>query len=360
MDIDHIHFYVEDAQQWRGWFVEIGFAAVGTQVDPHTRTEIVQSNGIYFALSSALSQRSPVAQFLDLQPAGVADLALRVENLPAVLEQSIAAGAKLVRPIQTYITEQGQLQLAQIQGWGNLRHTLVQRTGSTPLLPGLELRQANQTTSLLQQIDHCVLNVANPDLSVAIAWYEKVLGLRGDRSFAIQTQRSALHSQVLVHPHGSVQFPINEPASPSSQIQEFLDINRGPGIQHLALSTDNIVMAIANLRQSGLKFLEIPASYYQHLRQRLPKIPALDLGALEEQQILVDWYPEQPQRVLLQAFTQPIFAQPTFFLEVIERRSQAEGFGEGNFLALFEAIEREQIKRGSLVNPVQNDESSPK
>jgi 4-hydroxyphenylpyruvate dioxygenase len=348
MDIDHIHFYIEDAQQWRDWFIGIGFAAVGSQINPHTRTEVVQSNHIYFALSSPLSQDSPVAQSLGMQPAGVADLALRVEDLPAMLEQAIAAGVKLVEPIQTHITEQGELKLAQIQGWGNLRHTLVQRTGSTPLLPGLELMQTDQPAALLNQIDHCVLNVANPDLSAAIAWYEKVLGLRGDRRFAIQTQRSALHSQVLVHPHGSIQFPINEPASPSSQIQEFLDINRGSGIQHLALSTGSIVVAIANLRQSGLKFLDIPASYYQNLRQRLPKIPALDLVALEQQQILVDWHSEQPQRVLLQAFSQPIFAQPTFFLEVIERRSQAEGFGEGNFLALFEAIEREQIKRGSL------------
>ncbi|MBW4551477.1 MAG: 4-hydroxyphenylpyruvate dioxygenase [Aphanocapsa sp. GSE-SYN-MK-11-07L] len=348
MDIDHIHFYVEDAQRWRDWFSEIGFAAVGTQITPHTRTEIVHIGDIYFALSSPLSQHSPVAQFLDVQAVGVTDLALRVADLPVILNQAIAAGAKLLQPLQVETTERGELKLAQIQGWGNLRHTLVQRTGSTPLLPGLELVQTDQAAALIQHIDHCVLNVANPDLPVAIAWYEKVLGLRGDRSFAIQTQRSALRSQVLVHPQGSVQFPINEPASPSSQIQEFLNINRGSGIQHIALRTNNIVAAIADLRQRGLQFLKTPASYYQNLRQRLPEKLLLDLKILEEQQILVDWHPEQPQRLLLQIFTEPIFAQPTFFLEIIERRSQAEGFGEGNFLALFEAIEREQIKRGSL------------
>jgi 4-hydroxyphenylpyruvate dioxygenase len=147
-----------------------------------------------------------------------------------------------------------------------------------------------------------------------------------------------------------VQFPINEPTSANSQIQEFLDVNQGPGIQHIALQTPQIVKAIAQLRHRGLSFLPIPSTYYTQLRTQHQGLP-LSTAELEEiaaQEILVDWHNEASQALLLQTFTQPIFEQPTFFFELIERRQEAQGFGEGNFRALFEAIEREQLKRGSL------------
>jgi 4-hydroxyphenylpyruvate dioxygenase len=357
MEIDHVHFYVENARQTRDWFVNtLGFSNRGNLKNSHTWTEIVQSGSIYFAFSAALGQNSPVTDFLGLQAPGVADLALRVTDLNLALEEAIAAGAKLLQPIQIYSDPQGELRIAKIQGWGRLHHSLIQRQGTSPLLPvsaqnpWIKVADISPEGTLLQHIDHVVLNVAEPDLSVAIAWYEKVLGFRSDRSFAIQTQRSGLRSQVLLHPQGSARFPINEPASADSQIQEFLDINGGPGIQHIALGTPNILAAIPQLRQRGVRFLEIPAAYYQNLSQRLPNLPVLlDLVSLATQQILVDWQPESPEAVLLQIFTQPIFEQPTFFLEVIERRLQAQGFGEGNFLALFEAMEREQIKRSGLI-----------
>lgn len=356
MDIDHVHFYVEDARLTRDWFVNtLGFSGIGSHESKHTCIEVVQSGSIYFVLSSALNQYSPVAQFLSLQAPGVADLALRVANLDDVLDQAIAAGAKVLQPIRTYADHQGQLRVAKIQGWGRLQHSLIERLGITPLLFGSHPKLLPSVPdfsilgSLFQRIDHVVLNVAERDLAVAIAWYVRILGLQSDRSFAIKTERTALRSRVLVHPHGSVQFPINEPASADSQIQEFLDINRGPGIQHIALATTNILSAIAQLRQSGVRFLDTPPAYYQNLSQRLPNLPiSVDLEPLALHQILVDWQPERPEAVLLQIFTQPIFHQPTFFLEVIERRLQAQGFGEGNFLALFEAMEQEQIKRGSL------------
>jgi 4-hydroxyphenylpyruvate dioxygenase len=197
-------------------------------------------------------------------------------------------------------------------------------------------------------IDHIVLNVEHQTLNTAVRWYQAVLGFHANGWFDIKTDRSALRSQVLVHPQGSAQFPINEPASSGSQIQEFLAANRGPGIQHLALGTLNIVATITHLRQQGLSFLKVPHSYYTQLNQSCPpETPPLDWQAIEQQQILVDL--RNPTGILMQAFTHPIFGEPTFFLELIERRSQAQGFGEGNFLALFEAIEREQLKRGSLV-----------
>ncbi|HEY9645050.1 MAG TPA: VOC family protein, partial [Chroococcidiopsis sp.] len=200
-------------------------------------------------------------------------------------------------------------------------------------------------------IDHAVLNVAAGDLSTAIAWYENAFGFRRQQGFTIQTAYSGLSSQVLVHPQGHAQLPINEPISPSSQIQEFLDCNRGPGIQHVALKTDNSLRAIADLRQRGLRFLPVPPTYYGQLRQRADFwLSELQWQAIAAQQLLIDWQPHS-QALLLQAFTQPIFAIPTFFFELIERRpcqltqNPAQGFGEGNFRALFEAVEREQRKR---------------
>ncbi len=187
------------------------------------------------------------------------------------------------------------------------------------------------------------------DLERAVAWYEEVLDFQPQQAFKIKTDRSALHSRVMLSRNGGVQLPINEPASAHSQIQEFLDVNGGAGVQHIALQTPNIVDAIALFRACGLSLLPVPQTYYSQLKQR-KKLPlsTLELEALARQEILVDWKEDTKKAVLLQIFTQPIFTQPTFFFEFIERRFQAQGFGEGNFQALFEAIEKEQIKRGSL------------
>jgi 4-hydroxyphenylpyruvate dioxygenase len=233
------------------------------------------------------------------------------------------------------------------QGWGELRHSLVPM--AEPDDPG--------ETGGIQAIDHVVLNVAKGELGAAIAFYEKAFGFERQQSFVIRTDRSALCSQVLVHPQGNVQLPINEPATAGSQIQEFLDLNRGAGIQHLALRTAGIVEAIARFRQRGLAFLTVPDCYYEALRQRPGfALAAAEWEAIARQEILVDWQTDCSDALLLQAFTQPIFAQPTFFFELIERRTYwtgeaydvAAGFGAANFQALFEAMEREQMKRGSL------------
>jgi 4-hydroxyphenylpyruvate dioxygenase len=351
MNIDHVHFYVEDVWQWQKWLGhKFRFHLIDCCPSSHILTVIVGTPTIQFRLSSPLSDNSPVAQYLRLHPPGVADLAFRVEDLAAIVRQANQAGAKLLQPIQTRFSNGKIQQTAQIQGWEDLQHTLIQGEAIQTSLPAHLLND-------WIGIDHVVLNVAKGDLDRAIDWYERALGLQRRQSFAIQTEYSALCSQVLTHPNGSVQFPINQPASSSSQIQEFLDVNRGAGIQHIALRTAAILPTIASLRQQGVKFLPVPQHYYQQLRQRSGfELTFAEWQAIAEQEVLVDWQPQIPQAVLLQAFTQPIFEQPTFFFELIERRSYqaeqglkvAEGFGEGNFRALFEAIEREQIKRGSL------------
>ncbi len=351
MNIDHVHFYVEDAWQWQKWLTQkFRFQAIDSCLSPHTLTLLVGTPTIQFRFSSPLSASSPVADYLQVHPPGVADLAFRVGDLAATVQQATQAGAALLQPIHPQFRSGKGQQTAQIQGWGDLRHTLIGEAAEPAHLP------PDSLTDWIG-IDHVVLNVAKGDLDRAISWYETVLGFQRRQSFAIQTEYSALCSQVLTHPNGSVQFPINQPASSSSQIQEFLDVNRGAGIQHIALRTAAILPTIAHLRQQEVRFLSVPQHYYQQLRQRSGfKLTFAEWQAIAQQEVLVDWQPHIPQAVLLQAFTQPIFEQPTFFFELIERRSYqaeqglkvAEGFGEGNFRALFEAIEREQIKRGSL------------
>ena len=416
MKIDHIHFYVKDAQASRDWFVNhMGFHALVSGTSHDTYTTVVKSGAIYIVLSSPLSAASPIAQFLSLHPPGVADIAFVVSDLESVMEKAVANGAKVLQPIQQQPLAQGGWKWSKIAAWGSLSHTLIEesfvatlpfvnvgdgvtqeiatrevqrshqrstglssellplcdRIDTIPLVPEFsgsdvtseffnptestelsasDLRLAIADSGLFNGIDHVVLNVASGELEKALNWYEKVLGFQRKQAFTIQTERSGLHSQVMIHPDSGVQFPVNEPTSTNSQIQEFLDVNRGPGIQHIALQTPRIVQAIARLRHLGLSFLSIPPSYYSQLQLNQPTLPvsASELEEIAAQQILVDWQDESSKALLLQTFTQPIFEEPTFFFELIERRQQAQGFGEGNFRALFEAIEREQLKRGSL------------
>jgi 4-hydroxyphenylpyruvate dioxygenase len=344
MNIDHVHFYVEDARFWRDWFVQVlGFEVVSrplSPANPHTQQEVVQSGAIIFRISSALTPESPVAQYLRQHPPGVVDVAFQVEDVGAAIVRALNANAKVLQPLDAAGS-------CQILGWGNLRHTLVEAQPVAPI----------GVSSLLTDIDHIVLNVAKGELEPAITFYEQVFGFQRQQSFAIRTERSALCSQVLMHPLSPIKFPINEPATATSQIQEFLDLNGGAGIQHLALKTAGIIEAIAQFRQRGLAFLQVPFSYYEQLRQRDGfQLTEAEWRSIAAQEILVDWQLDQAQALLLQTFTQPVFSQPTFFFELIERRrcwvegqeKTAQGFGEANFQALFEAIEREQMKRGTL------------
>lgn len=383
MKIARVHFYVENATVWRDWFVyRLGFQAGATSECSNTRTEVVSSGSIVFQLSSPISPDSPVAAFLQKYPEGVADLAFYVEDIEAILTKAVRYGAEILQPLQQTLQGKGYLKWATISAWGSLSHTLIEVKGQRGKGAGgaevistksslaslsspshLVTCSPAQSPVLFTSIDHVVLNVAAGDLEPAIAWYENILGFQPQQDFKIQTERSALRSRVMFHPSDRVQLPINEPVGANSQIQEFLDINRGAGVQHIALQASNLVPAIARLRSAGIPFLAVPSSYYTELQKRhqLPLTPA-QLQQIAEQQILVDWQHDgvstngETPPLLLQIFTKPIFSQPTFFFELIERREGkikgeiklAQGFGEGNFRALFEAIEREQIKRGSL------------
>ncbi len=369
MRIDHIHFYVEDASVWRDWFAHhLGFQSVTTHNNSsHTWTEAVTSNSINFVFSSPLLPTSPVATFLAQHPPGVADVAFVVEDIRATMTLAQANGAKILQPIQQSQQGDNYYKWGKISAWGSLTHTLIERPSPTikhrhnPRNESNVAIKANplQLFPIFHAIDHIVLNVEAGNLPSVVAWYQKIFHLQPQQIFNIQTERSALRSQVLVSPQGNVQFPINQPTTANSQIQEFLDVNRGAGVQHIALQTSNVIQAIAQSRYRGLSFLPVPQTYYSQLKQRPGfSLSPEELQVIAQQEILVDWHPETPQALLLQIFTQHIFGQPTFFLELIERRFQAPGFGEGNFQALFAAMEAEQIKRGSLTESGSNNLSN--
>lgn len=364
-NIDYIHFYVPDAQKWQNWLTKVmGLRAIASGNDGNTHTEVVGNhNGkIIFILSSPLTANSPVTRYFSKHPSGVADVAFRVDNVAETVESAKAYGATLLHPIDDYITPNAHLKWCRILGKSGLIHTLIERQGQSLVFPYDELKSVSDfscSSENFEEIDHVVLNVPQGELSSTVAWYEKVFGFERQQNFEIQTTNSGLSSQVLKHPPTGIQMPINEPSSRNSQIQEFIDFNRGAGVQHIALKTKQITNVIMALQQAGLSFLEVPQTYYEQLETNGVEVnfSPQEWERIKQNKILVDLEEKDPQNSLLskakyplflQIFTLPIFEKPTFFFEMIERRDEASGFGEGNFQALFEAIEQEQEKRGSL------------
>ena len=357
MHFHHLHFYVENVTFWRRWFIDkmsflplreecaLKSQATNNHTDPYE--SLIQGN-VEIRLSgregTAILGENPseVGDYLRNHPSGLADVGFSSDRFDQVVNHAIAHGATLTKPIHR--NQRGQRQ-CQFQGWADLRHTLVEITEPAHIDP----------TSLLQTIDHVVINVPKGELMAATDWYRQIFSLNYGQRFDINTASSGLCSQVLVHRDGSLQLPLNEPSSENSQIQEFLQHNRGAGVQHVALRSHHAVEAIARFKHQGLELIDVPDNYYEKLSLKAD-CPLRDLSAVSRQQLLVDWAEGGEQGMLLQTFTKPIFTEPTFFFEIIERGGYlkngkpevAQGFGEGNFQALFEAIERSQIERGSL------------
>ncbi len=350
MYIDHIHFYVEDARNWSHWFQSnLDFQSLGTETNQHTHTEIVGSGMVQFRLSSPLNNHSPVADFLQSHPPGVVDIALVVDDLEGIMARLAIYGGKIYQDIQEIQNTQ-EIRSTKIGSWGTLSHTLLEKPSlykhTSQNLERSSSLPFSKKSSPYIGIDHLVLNVPSGELAQAVQWYQQVFQLQPQQEFSIATDNSGLYSQVMLDPQTGFQLPINEPTSANSQIQEFLDLNHGAGIQHIALQVHNITELVAQLRGRGVDFLPTNPDYYQELRKRGSiALGSQELAAVTSQEILVDWEAESPESLLLQIFTQPIFSQPTFFFELIERRSHAQGFGAGNFRALFTAMEQEQHQR---------------
>ncbi|MEX1188013.1 MAG: 4-hydroxyphenylpyruvate dioxygenase, partial [Bacteroidia bacterium] len=259
--------------------------------------------------------------------------------------------AKQARPLEVLKDENGEVRTSAIYTYGETIHTFVERKNyKGPFMPGFVKAESLFEVKPvgLKYVDHCVGNVGWGEMNTWVKFYEEVLGFRVIISFDdqdISTEYSALMSKVVANSNEFVKFPINEPAEgkKKSQIEEYLDFYNGPGVQHMAVATDNILETVAELRKRGIEFLQVPDTYYDDLLDRVGNIEE-DFEEVRRLNILID---RDDQGYLLQLFTKPVQDRPTLFFEIIQRRG-ARAFGKGNFKALFEAIEREQERRGTL------------
>jgi 4-hydroxyphenylpyruvate dioxygenase len=347
--IDHIEFIVDHADQWRDYFMKdygmaprsYGDTASGVE---GRRAHVVGQGRINFLIAEPAGsgeKADELREHLEKHGNGVKDVAFRVADADAALSEAEARGATVVRPIEDNEHFRG----GSIAAYGDTIHSFIQRKGGE-FAPGYKSVAGGMEDGDIHfaMIDHVVANVEHMDEWVE--YYSRIFGFETKMHFDINTGRSALMSKVVGSEDGYIKMPINEPSSKNSQIQEFLDEYRGPGVQHIALLTPNIMATIHEMRKQGVEFLDVPDSYYdEELQKRIGEIEE-DVNELHKLKILVDR--DRADGYLLQLFTQCVFNRPTLFFEVIQRRGNSLGFGEGNFKALFEAIEREQKRRGSL------------
>ncbi len=283
---------------------------------------------------------------------GVIDLAITVPSAQAAYEYAVGHGARGIDEPEIFEDDDGKVVLASVATFGDTRHTLVERSGyAGPYLPGYAAADPLVWPApgpFFNQIDHCVGNVELGKMDEWVGFYKQVMGFTNMKEFVgddIATEYSALMSKVVADGSRKVKFPINEPAAGKrkSQIDEYLEFYGGPGVQHIALATDDIVAAVRGMRAVGVDFLATPDSYYDALGEWVGET-RVPLDELRELRILAD---RDEDGYLLQIFTKPVQDRPTVFFELIERHG-SQGFGKGNFKALFEAIEREQARRGNL------------
>ncbi|MDB4899156.1 MAG: 4-hydroxyphenylpyruvate dioxygenase [Gemmatimonadetes bacterium] len=358
---DYIEFYVGNARQASHYYrAAFGFQLVGYR-GPETGTRdrasyLLQQDKIRFVLTTAIRpEASPeakkIADHVFNHGDGVRDLALWVDDARDAYDKAIARGAVRVQEPTVYTDEQGEVVIAAIKIYGETIHSLVERKNYRGLfLPGfVPVAPHYSPPSVgLRYVDHCVGNVELGKMNYWVDWYAKVMGFRNLLTFddkTISTEYSSLMSKVMANGNDRIKFPINEPASGKrkSQIDEYLEFYKGPGVQHMALATDDIIKTVTTLRDRGVEFLSVPTTYYDDLQKRVGRIEE-DVDSLAELGILID---RDPDGYLLQIFTRPVEDRPTVFYEIIQRKG-AKSFGAGNFKALFEAIEREQGLRGNL------------
>jgi 4-hydroxyphenylpyruvate dioxygenase len=358
--IDHIKFFVGNARQSAYFyrnaygFDVVAYAGLETKVK-HEAGYVVKQGGITFVLISPLRANHPDASRLILHGDGVSDVALQVDDVRHAYNLAVERGAVGVVGPRAVEDQYGVYEYATIRAYGDTTHTFVNRDrykgafspGFDPIDPSRYSKTSYHDTGLLA-IDHVVGNVEEGKMNEWVEFYRKVLGFEQLMSFDdkdISTEYSALMSKVVQSGRGRIKFPINEPAvgRRKSQIDEYLDFNAGPGVQHIALATNDIVKTVRQLRENDVSFLRVPATYYDSISARVGSIKE-NFDDLAELGILVD---RDDEGYMLQIFTKPVQDRPTLFFEIIQREG-SKSFGKGNFKALFEAIEREQAIRGTL------------
>jgi 4-hydroxyphenylpyruvate dioxygenase len=354
--IDHIRFAVGNARQAAHFYS----TALGMRVTSYSGPEIgerdvasyvLESGSARFVLSGEIHEGTWVGESVRRHGDGVVDVALRVPDAARAFEHAVSRGARPLAEPDIVEDDTGKVVLAAIATYGETRHTLVERPAySGAFLPGYAAREplVEPGKRLFQAVDHVVGNVELGHMDEWVGFYQRVMGFTNMKEFVgddIATEYSALMSKVVADGSRKVKFPLNEPAVSrrKSQIDEYLEFYGGPGVQHIALSTGDIVGAVEAMRAHGIQFLETPDSYYDALGEWVgdTRVP---IDVLRANRILAD---RDEDGYLLQIFTKPVEDRPTVFFELIERHGSM-GFGKGNFKALFEAIEREQERRGNL------------
>ncbi|HEX4169261.1 MAG TPA: 4-hydroxyphenylpyruvate dioxygenase [Bryobacteraceae bacterium] len=353
---DHIEFYVGNAKQAAYFYrAAWGFSLVAYR-GPETGTRdrvsyVLEQNKIRFVLTTALTPGGDIAEHVFKHGDGVKSIGLQVPDAQSAWEETTARGAVSAQRPSIEKDAQGEVKLSSIQLYGDTVHTFVERGSySGAFLPGFV--QAPGPDALargtgLLYVDHMVGNVGWGEMNTWVRFYQDVMGFRMFKHFDdedISTEYSALMSKVMTNGNEKIRFPINEPAKGKrkSQIEEYLDFYGGPGIQHIAMATQDIVETVTRLTAQGIEFLQVPTTYYENLTGRVGKIDE-PVDQLAKLGILVD---RDNDGYMLQIFTKPVEDRPTVFFEIIQRKG-SRSFGKGNFKALFEAIEREQERRGN-------------
>ncbi len=353
---DYVEFYVGNARQ-AAYFYRAAFgmklvAYAGPETGLRDRASyVVQQEKIRLVLTTPLRPGNAIADHIARHGDGVKDIALWVDDAVSAWRETTRRGARSVREPWVLKDDHGSVRMASIATYGDTVHTFVERKDyDGPFLPGFEAVKHDHVVRPvgLKHIDHIVGNVGWNEMNAFVDFYRDVMGFEMYQSFDdkdISTEYSALMSKVMSNGNGRVKFPINEPAEgrKKSQIEEYLEFHNGPGAQHLALATDDILTTVSKLREQGIEFLRVPDSYYAELEARVGNIDE-PIEELKKLNLLVD---RDEEGYLLQIFTRPVEDRPTVFFEIIQRKG-GRSFGKGNFKALFEAVEREQGMRGNL------------
>lgn len=353
---DYVELYVGNAKQAAHFYkTALGFqdlAYAGLETGLRDRTSYVLQQGkIRIVLTSPFDPESDIAHHIRKHGDGVKVIALWVDDAYDAYEQTIKRGAKSYLIPETIKDENGEIRRSGIHTYGDTVHLFIERKNyKGDFLPGFEKWDSGYHPAPvgLKYIDHMVGNVNLGDMNVWAKFYAEVMGFANLITFDdkdISTDYTALMSKVMTNGNGYIKFPINEPAEgkKKSQIEEYLDFYRGPGCQHIAVATDDIVFTISEMKKRGIDFLYVPGTYYDTVGERVGVIEE-DMNELKKWGIMVD---RDEEGYLLQIFTKPIEDRPTLFLEIIQRKG-AKSFGKGNFKALFESIEAEQERRGTL------------
>jgi 4-hydroxyphenylpyruvate dioxygenase len=354
---DYVEFYVGNAKQsahfYRSAFGMKLVAYSGPETGQRDRASyVLQQDKIRFVLTTPMQPDHPINDHIKRHGDGVRDIALWVDDAESAYEETTKRGGKGIMEPTVTKDEFGEVMRSAIATYGDTIHSFVERKNyNGAFMPGFKTVEGPDLVYRpvgLKYIDHMVGNVGWGQMNTWVEFYETVMGFRLFKHFDdkdISTEYSALMSKVMANGNDRIKFPINEPAKGKrkSQIEEYIEFYHGPGVQHIAMATDNIIDTVGKLRDQGVEFLRVPTTYYKDLAGRVGKIDE-PMDELAKLGILVD---RDDEGYMLQIFTKPVEDRPTLFFEIIQRKG-SRSFGKGNFKALFEAIEREQALRGNL------------